>query len=204
MQKDATASRDSKLNRTYPTWGIIVSLSTELIPAYMVTIAALATPNVDIVMFLAGGFFYLQIWLVITVCALEAAAELYGLQTPFAIFTYVRRIWGNVFIFSRSALIVFIFASYVSTIYIFVITYLVLSRLDIGSFNVGRLDLAAAIYFSVSTIATVGFGDIVPVTSTARLIVVAEIFFGLAYAVFLFSIVASFVRESGSKFQDDS
>jgi Ion channel. len=60
---------------------------------------------------------------------------------------------------------------------------------------VGELDLIGGIYFSVITIATVGFGDIVPVSSAARLMVVGEVLLGVAYAVFFFSIIAAFLRE---------
>jgi voltage-gated potassium channel Kch len=52
------------------------------------------------------------------------------------------------------------------------------------------------IYFSVVTMATVGYGEITPETDWARGIVSAEIMLGVAYQVFFFSIVASFVRES--------
>lgn len=51
------------------------------------------------------------------------------------------------------------------------------------------------VYFSIVTMATVGFGEITPVTDSGRAVVSAEIILGVAYQVFFFSIVASFVRE---------
>ena len=51
------------------------------------------------------------------------------------------------------------------------------------------------IYFSIVTIATVGYGEIVAQTNWSRAVVSAEIVLGVAYQVFFFSIVASFVRE---------
>jgi hypothetical protein len=51
------------------------------------------------------------------------------------------------------------------------------------------------VYFSIVTMATVGFGEVVPLSDWARALVSAEIILGVAYQVFFFSIVASFVRE---------
>jgi Ion channel len=53
------------------------------------------------------------------------------------------------------------------------------------------------VYFSIVTMATVGYGEIAPQTDWARAIVSAEILMGVAYQIFFFSIVASFVRERG-------
>jgi hypothetical protein len=44
--------------------------------------------------------------------------------------------------------------------------------------------------------ATVGYGEIFAQTDWARALVSAEILLGVAYQVFFFSIVASFIRES--------
>jgi hypothetical protein len=54
------------------------------------------------------------------------------------------------------------------------------------------------VYFSIVTMATVGFGEITPQTDWARAVVSMEIVLGVAYQVFFFSIVASLVRERGS------
>lgn len=48
--------------------------------------------------------------------------------------------------------------------------YLTLSASDPASFN-QRLDHAAALYFTTTVLATVGFGDITPVSSLARMVV---------------------------------
>lgn len=52
-----------------------------------------------------------------------------------------------------------------------------------------------AIYFSVVTIATVGYGDITPKSGPSRLLVSLEIVIGVAFTIVLFSIAATFVRE---------
>jgi hypothetical protein len=61
------------------------------------------------------------------------------------------------------------------------------------------MDAVTAYYFSVTTIATVGFGDIFPVSSRAKLAVMSEIFLGLLYSLFILANLASFIK--GSKAQ---
>jgi hypothetical protein len=55
-----------------------------------------------------------------------------------------------------------------------------------------------AAYFSVVTIATVDYGDIVPVSAWARFMASAEILIGVAYGVFFFAVIAGFLREDRS------
>jgi hypothetical protein len=55
------------------------------------------------------------------------------------------------------------------------------------------------VYFSIVTMATVGYGEITPQTDWARAVVSAEIVMGVAYQVFFFSIVASLVRERAGR-----
>ena len=50
---------------------------------------------------------------------------------------------------------------------VFAMTYVIQARGDPGAFN-EPLDRTAALYFTVTVFATVGFGDIVPVTTAAR------------------------------------
>ncbi|MCW5717574.1 MAG: two pore domain potassium channel family protein [Bauldia sp.] len=80
--------------------------------------------------------------------------------------------------------------SYVLVVFEFALVFTILSRLDPDAFNVGELGLPSAFYFSVTTIATVGFGDIAAVHQLVRLLVVAEIAVGLAYAAFVFAMLA--------------
>jgi voltage-gated potassium channel len=62
---------------------------------------------------------------------------------------------------------------------IFAFTFLTISRADPQSFSehLGRVD---AMYFTVSTMATVGFGDITPASPGARIVVTFQMFFDLA------------------------
>jgi CBS domain containing-hemolysin-like protein len=64
------------------------------------------------------------------------------------------------------------------------------------SFNVGALSLFEAIYFSITTAATVGFGDIVPTSIAARAVVMFEIVLGLMYAVFFFAVIVGELQRS--------
>lgn len=86
-------------------------------------------------------------------------------------------------------------ASYGTTIYLFAAIFKVISNFERNAFNPAIEGLGTASYFSITTIATVGYGDIVPVTAWARFAVSTEILIGIAYVVFFLSIVAGFLRE---------
>ena len=84
--------------------------------------------------------------------------------------------------------------SYIYMVLGFALSYLVISHYDPRAFNLSDLDAISGIYFSGATIATGGFGDIYPVSTLARLIVIVEIAAGLAYPVLFFSLVATFIK----------
>jgi voltage-gated potassium channel len=72
---------------------------------------------------------------------------------------------------------------------LFAATYVVLSGSDPGSFT-ERLGQVDSLYFVVTVLATVGFGDIAPVTEVARVLVTAQmvgdlVLIGLVLRVFL-------------------
>ena len=56
---------------------------------------------------------------------------------------------------------------------VFAWTYLTMGLSDPGSFS-ERLDRPSALYFTVTTFATVGFGDIHPVSDPARMVVTVQ------------------------------
>jgi voltage-gated potassium channel len=62
---------------------------------------------------------------------------------------------------------------------VFAFTYLTISRADPQSFSeaLGRVD---AMYFTVSTVSTVGLGDITPISAGARTVVTFQMLFDLA------------------------
>jgi len=57
---------------------------------------------------------------------------------------------------------------------LFAISYTVMAGIDPGSFNVDSMTRVDAMYFTVTVFATVGFGDISPVSETARLVVTVQ------------------------------
>lgn len=60
------------------------------------------------------------------------------------------------------------------------------------------------IYFSFTTLATVGFGDIYPVRTFAKGLVTLEIFVGLIYTLVLFAIVSTYVARRLDDHRDRS
>jgi Ion channel len=66
--------------------------------------------------------------------------------------------------------------------------YMLLSGTEPNSFN-ERLGLPSALYLTVTTLTTTGFGDVIPISSTARLLVTAQMVIGaLLFLVFLASL----------------
>jgi hypothetical protein len=88
----------------------------------------------------------------------------------------------------------YVAASYALTIYMFAVIFRATTNFDKAAFNPAMESVWTAI-FSIVTIATVGYGDIVPVSGFARSMVSIEILSGVAYGVFFLSIIASFLRE---------
>jgi hypothetical protein len=88
--------------------------------------------------------------------------------------------------------------SYLLTIYAFALIYQSLGAGEPTPFNT-KLDLGSSLYFSIVTIATVGYGDILATRSFARAMVSLEILIGIAYHVFFFSIIAGLIRREPTK-----
>jgi voltage-gated potassium channel Kch len=84
---------------------------------------------------------------------------------------------------------------------LFASTYVVLASVTPSSFNPAGLTRTNAIYFTVSTFATVGFGDITPASEAARLVVTGQIlldllFVGAGIRVFVLAVQRGQKRES--------
>ena len=88
--------------------------------------------------------------------------------------------------------------SYLVTCLSFAVIYALIFDRDAHAFNLPAstpgLSLGGAIYFSVITITTTGYGDISPASGLARAAVCWEVLVGLMYQVFVFSLVASLIR----------
>ena len=136
-------------------------------------------------------FSYLGFWLMVCSWLLTVTAKLYGFWTP-------RQLWLFLFWyhpkqdFTKPGIIGIAFGAYGLTVYLFALLYTYLARIRPDSFNVKPLRLFSASYFSLTTICTVGFGDIYPVSTLARTMVMCEILVGLLFIVLVFSILASF------------
>ncbi|MGY4225021.1 voltage-gated potassium channel Kch [Bradyrhizobium sp. USDA 4503] len=86
-------------------------------------------------------------------------------------------------------------ASYFMTIYGYALIYKFIAMAAPDMFTPKPLDLSTAIYFSIVTIATVGYGDVLPLHQATKILVSTEILAGVAYSVFFFSILANLIRE---------
>jgi voltage-gated potassium channel len=71
---------------------------------------------------------------------------------------------------------------------VFAFTYVSVSRADAASFS-EDLDRVTALYFTVSTVSTVGFGDIAARSDAARILVTAQMLFDLALIAGLVRVV---------------
>jgi hypothetical protein len=73
---------------------------------------------------------------------------------------------------------------------LFASAYFTMARISPASFSTDSLTRTDALYFTVTTFSTVGFGDITPVSQSARLVVMAQMLLdllvlGLGIRVFL-------------------
>jgi len=80
-----------------------------------------------------------------------------------------------------------------AVVIVFALTYLGLSRANAASFN-EPLNHVGAVYYTVSVLSTVGFGDITARTQTARLLVSAQMLFDLGLLVLIARTVVGAAR----------
>ncbi len=80
-------------------------------------------------------------------------------------------------------------AAFVLAAFCFSVLYLYIVRQDNGAFS-ADLKLADAMYFSIVTMTTTGYGDIIPKSGLAKFVVCVQILFGFLYNVLFFSIFA--------------
>lgn len=80
-------------------------------------------------------------------------------------------------------------AAYVLAAFCFSVLYVYLVRQDANAFSV-ELNLGNALYFSIVSMTTTGYGDISPKSGWAKFVVCLQILFGFLYNVLFFSIFA--------------
>jgi hypothetical protein len=81
---------------------------------------------------------------------------------------------------------------------VFVITFLIM-MLIIGTFsyhNIEGWNYIDSMYFSATTLATVGFGDIHPITLFGKLFTIFYIFIGVSSALYAFTLLAQHYFET--------
>lgn len=61
--------------------------------------------------------------------------------------------------------------------------------------NVEGWSYLDSVYFTVVTMTTIGYGDIVPVTSAGKMITIFASFFGIAMVFYLISVIGSYFFE---------
>lgn len=76
---------------------------------------------------------------------------------------------------------------------VFAWSYVLVSQADPGAFT-EPLDRVSALYFTVTVLSTVGFGDIVPVTDEARLFVTGQIVVNLTLFVAAIRLILAAAR----------
>ncbi len=80
-------------------------------------------------------------------------------------------------------------AAYGLAAFCFAVLYVYIVRHDSGAFS-AELNLGDALYFSIVTMTTTGYGDISPKSGWAKFLVCSQILFGFLYNVLFFSIFA--------------
>ena len=156
-----------------------------------------------------SAFIFIQVWMLIGALSWLAASGFYGLEkflpsnprrdtTSKALLH--RLLYLPAIRSSGSRVISSMLMSYFLTVYAFGAAYIFISILDQDAFSTGHnLSFVDGLYFSVVTAATVGYGDIVPKSDSAKIAVMLEIGISLLYVVFLFSIASSYVRERSTQ-----
>ncbi|HUN96114.1 MAG TPA: potassium channel family protein [Bradyrhizobium sp.] len=82
-----------------------------------------------------------------------------------------------------------VMAAYVLAAFCFSVLYVYLVRQDTNAFS-AELNLGNALYFSIVSMTTTGYGDISPKSGAAKFVVCLQILFGFLYNVLFFSIFA--------------
>ena len=187
---------------------VALGLSSAASVFYLLVVPALVAthtfpPSLFAVLFAA--FLFVQLWMLTATYAYDTATGLYGLErrAPWWLPPAMRERFKKRFRRSRSYTVIACFLSFALSVYGFGILYAFISHSDANAFSNGPLDLLTSVYFSLVTITTVGFGDVVPKSTLARIAVMAEIVVGLVYLVFFFGLLAGFLRERPTSSRED-
>jgi voltage-gated potassium channel len=154
-----------------------------------------------------AGFMFLQFWVLTAEFAFASVASLYGFRRK-SLFGFMH--YGRIFFPDRGipqtdlGAVLPCLLSYFFTVYGFGVAYTFISAIDKTAFSCGTLSLFDATYFSLITAATIGYGDIAPVSRISRGVVMAEVVTTFAYAVFLLSVLAGAARDRSQRVSSPS
>jgi Ion channel len=126
--------------------------------------------------------------------AAKSGAFAIWLYLLWRIFNTIRGIYGpdSIHYLERTPIwriLLDVIAAYSLAIFCFSVLYVYLVRRDEAAFS-EVLKLSNALYFSIVTMTTTGYGDISPKSGWARFLVSIQILFGFFYNVLFFSIFA--------------
>lgn len=147
---------------------------------------------------ISGFIPVVALWLLVLILSLLPVVAIYTPELNHRIRTStfkVLAVWNP----NKFQTLYFVALSYAMSAYLFSIIFKAISNLDRLAFNQPIDSLGTAGYFSIVTLATVGYGDIVPVSAWARFMTAAEILVGVMYGVFFFSVIAGFLRDGQPK-----
>ena len=85
--------------------------------------------------------------------------------------------------------------NYIQIVLDYSVIYAVAVSANPNFFNVSNVSPMQIIYFSFVTTTTVGFGDLVPLTSTGQVLVISQMFLFFLFAALFFNFFLSKVRE---------
>ena len=170
---------------------LVVTLPASLFYLFVVPMMAATITPISSWFVWFGAFMLAQLFGLVALAALEAAGSFYGfiprLPKPFTILSKSEHAAKHLHPVGG---IMMMFVSYLAFIYAFGVLFAYLSSINHAAFStkLGGID---AVYFSVVTAATVGYGDVTPDSAFAKALVSAEILISLLYVVLLFSAAAT-------------
>jgi len=181
-------------------FGLVIAVLVGLFVVFPLSLPALVASNIKSTkpgLIIFSAFIYLVIWFAVLFMLVDSAAYIYDFKRPFIAARPSRR-WfslGESTVRTKSGFIGTSLLSYALTLHAFAVAYTLVSNRDKYAFNVQRpLSFPQAVYFSVSTAATVGYGDISPLSPTARCIATVEIVMSFLYLVLIFSTISGLAR----------
>jgi hypothetical protein len=137
------------------------------------------------------GVLYTLGWLFVFVLAADAFSYMYGVRRPWISSLGLGIRFGESRVRSPSGALSAALASFALTLYGYGVIYVYVSHLSAHAFHPGPLGVVDAAYFTVITAATVGFGDIYPSSTTAKLLVLSEVVCSFLYVIVVISTAAS-------------